>query len=1049
MKYRISTLLILLVFIPVTVLQAQEITVSGTVEDENNLPLPGVNIVLKNKMTGVITDAQGAYTIDCLPSDTLVFSSIGYTTEEVHIGTKREINISLKPSTVELQDVVVVGYGTQRKESVVGAISQASGEDVVRVRNTSDLTNSLTGLIPGLSTIQTTGQPGGSGTGGDDTQMYIRGKTTWNGDAEPLVLIDGVERSLSDIEPNEVENISVLKDASATAVFGVKGGNGVILVTTKRGTLGKPMMSFSSTVIATSPSKTPSQLESYDARWLKNQAIEYELPVTSNETSWDWYTPEQEMEFFRNNDYPNLFPNTKWSDLLLETGLSQKYNFNVSGGTNFLKYFASLSYLSEDDIVKTTDFGQGYDPGFTYNRYNFRSNLDFSLTKTTTFTMNLSGYYGSQQEPGAGVIGNNIRYLGFWEGLYTTPTDLYPVTYEDGTIANNASFVRYPNPVLGLNFFGYNIRNRSEVNSDFKIKQELDQITKGLVFSAVLSYDNSFLTTGPNVLDYGVATKYINPMVVYMGENEAYDDYVSYQYPRRYMESTHGYEYDKLPLLYSSESASNSSLIRRLQYQASLNYNRLFGEHEIGAMAVFQRREITAGSNWTSFREDWVGRVTYNYASKYFLEANAAYNGSEKFSEEYRFGFFPSMAVGYNLAREGFFNNWLPIFNNFKIRYSNGKSGSDAGADKWAYISSYDLTSQSIMLGYPNVSWSYGINREGVIANPGARWETAHKQNLGIEMAIMKNLFQLNIDLFKEHRYDMYISSEDRVVPSYFGISPPGGNLGELKSEGLELEFKVSKAFSPDLHFRLSAIYTYVRDEVVYKEDPELSPDYQKEAGFSLSQPRTLVNWGIMQDWDDVYTNTPGENTTYTLPGDFGQIDFNADGVINDEDIIPYGYPLIPQSTFTLFTGLSYKNFSLNLQFYGVTNVSRNLALNAFTSDAVYSIAFPIHIEESWLPAIDQTEDATLSAVRLGSNSTMGNRWLVDASYIRLKNAEIAYTLEDARISQFGIDNVRFFVSGNNVFIWTKMAEDKEGGSFSNVNYPITKSYSFGININF
>jgi hypothetical protein len=341
------------------------------------------------------------------------------------------------------------------------------------------------------------------------------------------------------------------------------------------------------------------------------------------------------------------------------------------------------------------------------------------------------------------------------------------------------------------------------------------------------------------------------------------------------------------------------------------------------------------------------------------------------------------------------------------------------------------------------------VNREGVIANPSARWETAHKQNLGIELAILQNLFQFNIDLFKENRYDMYINSSDRVVPSYFGIAPPGGNLGEMMSEGFELEFKVSKAFSPDLHFRLGATYTYARDEVVYKEDPELSPDYKKEEGFSLSQPRTLVNWGIMQDWDDVYTNTVGENTTYTLPGDFGQIDFNADGVINDEDIIPYGYPLIPQSTFNLYTGLTYKKFSMNLQFYGVTNVSRNLALNAFTHDAVYSIAFPIHVEESWLPALGQTDNASLSAVRLGSNSTMGNRWLVDASYIRLKNAELAYVLEHSSLAQYGIDNVRFFLSGNNIFIWTKMAEDKEGGSFNNVNYPITKSYSFGINLTF
>ena len=393
-KSRLLVLCLLLSALP-AMSQVREIT--GTVLDEEGLPMIGVTVVIYGTTVGTVSDLDGAFSIQAAAEDRLQFSFVGCQSQILDVADKTQFEIVMITTVTSLDEVVVVGYGRLKKASVVGAISQVKGEELLKTGGVTNLTNAITGLLPGVVTIQNSGEPGN-----DDADIFIRGQTTWN-NAQPLILVDGVERAMNDIDPTEVASISVLKDASATAVFGVKGANGVILITTKRGQTGKPKLEFSANATMKTLSRIPNYLGSYDALRMKNRAIETEINI--NETYWDRYTPEEILEHYRDQDMPELFPDVDWQEHMVEDyAMSYRFNTNVSGGTDFVKYFGSLAYLYEGDIIKTKDYGQGYDPDFSYHRYNFRSNLDFNLTKTTLFSVDLSGYYGSKKETDGGGL---------------------------------------------------------------------------------------------------------------------------------------------------------------------------------------------------------------------------------------------------------------------------------------------------------------------------------------------------------------------------------------------------------------------------------------------------------------------------------------------------------------------------------------------------------------------------------------------------------------------------------------------------------------------
>ena len=485
----------------------QRITITGTVKDgATGEMMPGVNVVVKGTALGTMTDVNGRYTID-VPNDqtVLVFTFIGYTPQNITVGRQRQISVTMNIEAKTIDEIVVIGYGTQKKESVVGAVTQATGDLVKSTTQGADLGNALTGALPGLVTISTTGVPGGQDEDDDYALMYIRGQKTWN-NAMPLVIVDGVERPLQNINPYEIEKISVLKDASATAVFGVKGANGVILITTLRGKEGKPVFNIDVTGTAKTVSRLPSVEGSYIGNLVKDYTILNEVPVS--ETSWPSVVPFRWVELYKSQKYPYYLPDVDWKkEFLNKYGYDKNINLNVSGGTKYVKYFGSLGYTNEGDVFKIQDYGQGYSPNFSFSRYNYRSNLDFDITKSTRFSVNFSGYFSNQARPAGD------KYRGF-SNLYSQPPDLWPAQYADGTWGDYAGYDRFANGILAFNFYGQNFTKRTNINTDFILDQKLDFITKGLSINGKLSYDNTAASGGPNIVGYGQIAKWIDPAII-------------------------------------------------------------------------------------------------------------------------------------------------------------------------------------------------------------------------------------------------------------------------------------------------------------------------------------------------------------------------------------------------------------------------------------------------------------------------------------------------------------------------------------------------------
>ncbi len=662
-KFRI---LFFLLLIGSQTLIGQTLKISGTVTGEQGEPMPGVSVVLVGTYQGVITDTEGKYSLNAASGSQLRFSFIGYQDQIKTIGNELVIDVQMSIANTQLEEVVIVGYSTQVKKSVVGAIAQTSGEALKTKGAVANLTDALSGTIPGVTVMIKTGLPGTTGEHGNETEILIRGLSTWN-NSQPLILVDGVQRPMSDVSVDEIENFTVLKDASATAVFGVKGANGVILITTKRGQTGKAKVSFEINTSMKSVSKIEKPLESYDALLARNWAIIHELPL-SNQSQMAKYTSPRILGYYRDNVNPEKYTNVDWQDVMIkDQALSTKYSVNVSGGTEFVKYFASLSYLNDGDLMKagTGDNPRGYINDFEYQRVNFRSNLDFLLTKTTTFKVNLSGYFGRQQAP------DRFKNA-FWPGLYRYASNTpLPYYYEsDGSFIFGSDDPNVLNLMGNNHYFdlltgGTKVDKRTALTSDFDLEQKLDFITKGLSARGRISFDNYFASEGSNITDpSGYVTKYF----------DVQSDKWVYTVPPG---SSDGFDFYPSPLGYTTESPKSSDTQRNLYYELALNYRRSFGKHSVEALALFSREQNAKGSNWPSKREDWVGRVKYEYDGKYLFEANGAYNGSEKFGPDYKFDFFPSVAIGWRVSEESFIKNNIPQISNLKLRYSIGWIGSD------------------------------------------------------------------------------------------------------------------------------------------------------------------------------------------------------------------------------------------------------------------------------------------------------------------------------------------------------------------------------------
>lgn len=1030
-----------------TVPQPQRREISGIVTDPDNMPVLGVTVVVKGTTIGTITDAAGNYTLQVpLDAQSLVFSYIGLKPQEIVIGNLTTINVIMQEEAIGLEEVVAIGYGIQKKASVVGAIVQVTSDKLEQAGGVANLAQALSGQLPGVAIVQETGEPGA-----DDPRILIRGQGTWN-NSEPLILVDGIERRMNDLDVSEVQSISVLKDASATAVFGVKGAEGVILITTKRGSVGKPVFTVDANVSTKLLSRIPEKLNSYDQFAFRNQIIEYELNHGLN-NDWAEYMPTEVLNYYKQPQEPGMeyiFPDVDWvKEMTKPFPVSRRANLSVSGGTLFAKYFASLTYNYDDDIVKTgvDPMNAGYKSKLGYERINYRTNLDLNLTRSTVFSTNIAGWIGNKYSG----FGDDKAIENIFMAYAQASPDMYPVFHEDGSYGYNyTAGETAPNPMRQANSRGVGESRRINVNTDFILKQDLDFVTKGLSAKFSVSFDNTFYTEG-GIQDGGqVRQLWIDPRIIDMKPGETREDYIEGYIKNQ--ATNHDYDWVQGSPVYAPEESGNGGQSeRRLFYQAQLNYARSFNLHDFGILGLVNREEYAKGSMFPRYREDWVGRVTYAFDNRYLFDSSFGYNGSEKFGEGYRFGFFPSAAVGWVLSNESFFQkDWL---SNLKLRYSIGKVGNDRIGERWSYRTGWKLDTDNTYFGDPTVAKSpYNQYIETFIGNPDLQWEEALKQNLGIDVAVFRNRLGMTIELFKEYRSKIFMEANDRTIAPYYGQKPASGNIGEVEVKGYEFELIYRNTLKNVFNYYVSINHTGARDLILYAEDPPLFPDYQKKEAFPIGQRSGMISAEFLNNWDEVYSSTPYQvNNASKLPGDWRILDFNASGVLDPQSAAPYGFPLNrPQHTYSLTLGGDFKGFNFNMQFYGHYNIGRNY--NAYLAVPFYNTletgqVMPHHLD-MWTPE-NPSGRFRHQRISYQANQGYGISLTEDGSLLRLKNAEIGYTLNKGFISRIGANSVKFYLQGYNIFLWSNMVEDREMGSTVGSLYPITKSFNLGATVRF
>lgn len=1042
---KIVCLLSLVLLSPPPILWAQEKQVKGTVIDAvTNEPLIGVNVRVVGTNDGIVTDLDGCFVLSVPQESVLHISYVGYKDLEVKVSSilKNPV-IYLSEDSEQLEEVVVVGYGVQKKVSSVGAITQTKGEELLKGGNITSVSEALQGKLNGLVAINTTGQPGAQAT-----QMYIRGKASWQ-NTDPLVLVDGIERDMNDVDMNEIESISVLKDASATAVYGVRGANGVILLTTKRGEEKKPRINFSTSF---GVKQTTTNMEWGDyvtSMRLYNEAV-------ANDNNWNQQQAQSVIDAWENafatgnyGPYNDVFPQVDWWNELVKPGFSQQYNVNISGGTNFMKYFASIGYQNDGDIYNLQK-QENFDPRNSYKRYNWRSNLDFNLAKSTILSVNIAGKMGYRND-------------NFAEDVYTriisSPTNMFPIKYSDGYWGdgNTAGY----NPICNMTTNGAQLYKTFQGWYDVKLVQNLDFITPGLKASAKVSYTSSSTTrssikTGQiwgnndfesrnSIIKYYRQYDYSNPIV-----NE--DGTLSY--PMIYEKRWPNDDDIELPPNVSYDNLDGYS--RKLYYEFSLNYNRSFKDHNVSALALVNRQinDSKDGSNvkFPSYREEWVGRATYNWKERYLAELNISYTGSEKFARGQRFGLFPSYSFGWRASEEPFIKkNIGKTLTNLKFRYSYGKVGSDAAAARWNYVQLFSSVGEVIFGNTQEVKQS-PLYTEGDIANLTSTWEKATKHNLGVELGLWNKL-NMSMDLFKENRKDILMTPQ--TTSTIVGATFNAVNMGETKNHGLEFELRYNDRIGRNFNYWGTLTFSTSENRVVYKDDPRNADEHLKAEGKPIGYQDRFIAVGNYETIDDVfnYAQTAIDKTTpgKIIPGDLVYIDYNSDGIINTNDKVVVDELNYPLTTIGFSFGFEWRGLSFSALLYSPRNVYK-LQFNQYLYDFPNSnIRVQPTAMERWTPAKANTSGIIRPSMHLDNtyNQVESTYRYSDYSYVRLKNIEIAYSFPKELLGKAHISNLQVYMNGNNLLtFWNgdKRVDPETGGVG---NYPIVRTYTMGLRLSF
>ncbi len=1011
MKKFFKTLILVCTLLAASLSAAAQQNVTGMVTDENGDPIVGATVVIVGTTTGTITDFDGNYNLSVESGVTLRFSFIGMDTQEIEVGDQTVINVVMQTEGIDINEVVVIGFGEKKKVTVTGSVSTIGSEELLK-SPTANVTNALAGRISGISAVQNSGQPGA-----DEAALAIRGNRNI------LTIVDGVEREFSQIDPEEIESISVLKDASATAVYGIRGGNGVLIVTTKRGEVGRAKISVSTSVGFQQPTILAQKSNSYTYATAHNERAANDGTPEENYV----FGPEA-LEAFKNGGNL-LYPDTNWEDYLFrKNALQSKTNFTMRGGTEKVRYFVALGYLSQDGLLK--DLDPRFDENFTFNRYNYRSNLDIDVTKSTLLKISLGGRTEIRNQPRA-----KDAETGIWkDASWAQPMSGSGIV--DGkwvtTSADNVS-IEMKDPLNA--FYGRGNQNvtRSVLNMDMDLVQKLDVITKGLKVRLKGSYNTTYThsKTRSSSPDRYEAIK--DPMdpenIVFRKIND---------------EGTLGY------------NEPDPTKARNWYVEGGLNYNRKFGFHDVSGLLLYNQRTVYYPSQFQDIPNrtlGLVGRVTYNYKTKYLVDFNLGYNGSENFPENKRFDYFPAVSLGWIVSEEGFMKD-LGLFSYLKIRGSYGKVGNDRiGGGRFLYQpDAWNYGAAGYNFGYDNPNDQAGA-LELRIGNPNVTWETITQKNIGFDAKFLDARLSLSADLFHEYREDMLIYRQ--TVPNFVAAVLPAVNMKERENKGYELELGWDDRIG-GFRYYINANMSFARNKVIFMDEVPQPYAYLERTGKPDGQPFAYISDGFFTEEVNTDTDDNFPNQGYRYPGDVKYKDLNEDGKIDDLDMKAIGYsPNVPEYNFGLNAGFNVKGFDFSMTWSGVANTYRllpNVLRQPFAGQnrALYDHLYDGRWTQEKADAGAHIEYPRLSLTSKDNNYQVSDLYWQDASFIRLKSLELGYTIKADVLARIGLRNVRVYANGFNLLTFSDFdIYDPESNPGSNGLYPMTKMYNMGVKFNF
>ena len=1029
---------------------AQNLNVHGKVLDENGEGLIGAGVVIQGTTQGTITDVDGSYQLSVPQGSTLEFSCVGYKAQLVQV-TGPNLTVTLAPDSKLIDESVVVAYGSQNKVTITGAVT-AVGGDALMKSPVPNVANALQGNLPGVTAVQPSGMPGA-----DEPVIRIRGVGSLNS-AEPLVLVDGVERPFSQLDPNEIESISVLKDASATAVFGVRGANGVILVTTKRGEVGKASVSASFSTAA----QTISQFIDFADSYTYGQMWNY-TAITDALDPADWpgsvniadYTPyagngirfsQDVMEHFRTGDMPTTFPNTDWIDYIMnDVALQEQANVNVSGGTDKVRYFVSAGFLNQNSLLKT--FSQNKNETFDFQRLNYRANLDIDITKRSTLSLTLGGRMQDRNTMGGGE-GFLFRYL---QGA--TPYAGIGIDEQGRHIISDANIVGPFDRDALSNYYdlGYENQSTNALNFDIQYKLDMGFLTKGLDFKVKASYNSEYTAQKYRQNGYGTGVHYVATIVD--GQEVLRKENVTWPIP--YSEGKWG--------------------SRNWYAEASFNYARRFGKHNVGALLLYNQSKTyypwdSDGSIYQSIPKGYVGlvgRVTYDYDTKYLLDLNIGYNGSENFAPGKRYGTFPSVSVGWIPSQEKW---WAPVKNvisYLKFRGSYGLVGNDnTNGARFLYLpGTWQFYNGSMTWNPQERGANFGVNgnwlpavKELTAGNPNVTWEKATKINIGMDAGFFQDKLHAYVDFFWEDRKDILVSNAS-TLPAVTSLPANYVNEGRVKNHGFEVTLNWEQKFG-DFRYSISPNFAYAKNEIIEMLEVKPLYDYLSRTGLPVGQ---RFGYDLFEFYEQGATEEryfakygvemPNQNVQLKN-GDAIYVDLNGDNVIDANDQKPLGYTDVPEITYSVNFNFQWKGLDFTMLWIGADHVSRQL--NGYFRDQFGSTNTSALTQ--WVADNSWTEDNTdailprISFENRVHNNRDSQAWVIDSKYVRLKNVEIGYAFTPKKQDAF-FNYIRVYASGNNLLTFADFkGNDPEApgsGLDYGMRYPMTRVINFGVQVNF